>query len=596
MAVVPLLAGLSPAVLGQLGDTDDADAASSRLFAPTLGRPAFVAPGDTFQVMAQIPDATPTAEYALVYAQGNQQRYPLQTNPRSGAAAPDRPIELRVPPDVPPRTYDLEIRAGSTVLRGRHCVAVGHIGALVRIVHLSNLNIGDPGALRFDERLIAEINLVAPTLIVATGDYLDALHTDPQPGWQELASALTQFHAPLLMACGEHDDIGLYSRYVAPSPVGLVNMGPHRCIVLYDHLRAPVERNAEQLRWLDGVLSSSDFAGLTFVTAHSDYPNLLEHWQRQGVLEERVRTGRLALWFAGGHTDWDNRAYCDLLERARPLVYLRTHQSSHAPRAGATGISHYRIVDIADNCVILPETRPGEVRVPPSTPLGHLRASVDGRNDGSEDTLAISVVNNLPYRLNGLAQWIRLRKVPGRQPWCLGGRLDDVCDLGDCWECCVRLNAPDKGSARALAGSGPQPPAPRVSVQFQIDSTLVFEPKATIANVAFASLIGQAPIVHLTNPGDEPLAVSPLIRLDGNPIPYRPAEADATFATTYRLHLAPGDGISLQLDLSAATVEAGRRELQVYLRGLPAVVPICQPVRIVLTGPADSVGTPPTGR
>ena len=600
IAVLLLLAGsVCPLSAQTQADTESAGTSVDppQLFSPTLGRPVFVAPGESFQVATNLPPAPAGVKFSLVYARDSRQCYRLEPAENAAAAlGQGQPFELRVPPDVPPRTYDLEIRSGQHVLRGRHCVAVGVVGEFVRIVHLSNLNLGDPGAMTFDDGLIDEINLVAPTLIVATGDYLDALHPNPEQGWQTLVDVLTKFNAPILMACGEHDDIAFYSKYVSPSPIGVVNVGRHRCVILYDHMRAPIEQDAEQLRWLDTLLGRRDFASLTFIVTHSDYPNLLEYWRRNGVLGNRVRTGRLALWFVGGHTDWDNRSYRSLLDEAHPLVYLRTHQSSHAPREGASGISHYRIVDVADNCVILPETRLGQERVPPSTPRGYLSASCEGRSDGSETTLAVSVVNNLPYRLNKLTQWVRLRKIPGGEPWCQGGQLEEVIDLGTCWECALRLSAPDKGSVLAIAGSGPQPATPRIAVQFQTDDTLVFEPRTTAADVSFAALASQAPVVHLTNAGEEPVAISPLIRLDGNPISYRPAEGNATFATAYRLNLPPGDGISLQLDLSAATVGAGRRELQVYLRGLTAVVPYCQPVRVVVTQPRDVVPASPVGR
>ena len=42
--------------------------------------------------------------------------------------------------------------------------------------------------------------------------------------------------APALLACGDHDDMTLYSKYVAPSPIGVVDLGRFRGVVLLDHL------------------------------------------------------------------------------------------------------------------------------------------------------------------------------------------------------------------------------------------------------------------------------------------------------------------------------------------------------------------------
>lgn len=185
----------------------------------------------------------------------------------------------------------------------------------------------------FDQRLIEEVNLVAPTLIVATGDFLDATHADPPVGWRELIDCLTRFDAPIVMACGDHDDIELYSRHVAPSPIGLVNVGRHRALLLFDHPRGPIHRNPEQLRWVERTLGTPGFDGLTFVVTHDDSPNLLRHWQQQGTLTRMIRSGRIGLWFAAGHQDWDGQVYGDVIDAAVPMVYLRTQQSSSTPAA-----------------------------------------------------------------------------------------------------------------------------------------------------------------------------------------------------------------------------------------------------------------------
>jgi len=553
------------------------------LLAPTLGRPAFVEPGGTFQIVAHIPDATGEVAIDLMRQGQFEQRYALQCEP--GAAemlAAGRPLRLGVPGAAPRQTYDLEIRCNDTQVVGRHCVAVAHLGRLLRLVHLSNMNVGAIGVPHFDQRLIDEINLVAPTLIVATGDFLDATHADPPTGWRQLLDYLTRFDAPIVMACGDHDNIELYSRHVAPSPIGLLDVGPHRCLVLYDHPLAPVHNNPEQLHWVERALARPGFDGLTFVVTHDDSPNLLRYWQQQGTLAQMVRAGRIGLWFAGGHRDWDGQAFSELADAAAPMVYLRTHQSSAAAREGATGLSHYHIVDIADDRVISPQATPPSSAMLPSTPVGRLGAEFDGPNDGSQTRLSFSAVNNLPYRLNGLALRLRLRKLDGHPPWCRGARLEQVIDLGTAWECHVRFDLPDKGALCGSAGSGPQPPSCLVDVGFEVPRALRLSQHLTPDGLTYLSLPDHSPLVHIRNNDNDAVSVSPLVQLDGDPVAYRPLEAGTRFATAYRLQLQPGETVTLQLDMTAIRVAPGRRELQVYLKGAAVMVPFCQAVDVVV--------------
>lgn len=560
----------------------DPETASVGLYAPTLGRPVFVEPGSSFPVRAAIPGGDGTVRFTLIQAgRGDAGTYGLEIEPGTPAKlAAGQAVRVRVPPNVPRRTYDLEIRSGTTRLVGRHCVAVGYVDRSLRLVHVSNMNVGELGAPEFDERLVDEVNLLAPTLIVATGDYLDATCSESADAWARLVDYLTRFDAPLVMACGDHDDIGHYSRHVAPSPIGLTGVGAHRCLILYDHALAPIHRNPEQVHWLENALAHPGFDGLTLVVTHDGSPNLLRYWREAGTLQSMIHAGRIGLWFSGGHRDWDGQAYRELLDGTEPMVYLRTHQSSPAPREGATGVSHYRIVDVVDERVFLPGAAPGSSEVPGSTPVGHLGASVEGRNDGSEARLEFSAHNNLPYRLNGLALTLRLRKLAGQTPWCQGARLAEVTDLGTQWECRVWFDLPDKGALRAVAGSGPEPATAAVAVEFAGPSQLHFRRLATSEGLTFFNLHGDAPVVHVRNNGQDAVDVSPLARFDGDTIAYRPAASDARYATAYRLHLEPRETVSLQLDLSAVRVASGRRELQIYLDGGAVMAPFCHAVDV----------------
>ncbi len=584
----------SPAGRADSAETPDppdasGEPATAGLIAPTLGRPVFVEPGGALRIVACIPNATGPAEVDLVRTGPPEQRYRLECEPDAAASlAAGQPLRLRVPLAVPRQTYDLDVRCSGARLVGRHCVAVGRVGRALRVVHLANMNVGDVGAPQIDPRLIDEVNLLAPTLIVATGDFLDATHTDPSTGWRQLVDYVSRFDAPIVMACGDHDDIEQYGRHVAPSPIGLIDVGPHRCLILFDQPLVPIHENPEQLHWVERVLAQPGFDGMTVVVTHDDCPNLLRYWQQQGILARMIRAGRVGLWFAGGHRDWDGRAFGELIAAASPMVYLRTHQSSPARREGATGTSHYRVVDVADDRVILLQDTPGP-GVPASTPVGRLMAALDGPNDGSQTRLSFSAVNNLPYRLDDLALRLRLRKVEGYTPWCHGARLEQVIDLGTVCEYRVRFDLPDKGALQAAVGSGPQPALPALEVRFQTEDTFRLTQHVTTEGLAYLSLASGTPVIHVRNNGDQAAAVSPLVRLDGDPLAYRPLEANSRFATAYRLHLQPGETVSLQLDMAAIRVAPGRRELQVYLNGPAVVVPFCHALDVVVDGQA---GTP----
>lgn len=558
-----------------------ADSGHRIVLSPTLGRPAFAEPGERLRIVAHLPEDARGPEFHLTRGGARPMRIPLEIEGaelerlRTGGAA-----ALRVPPRTLEGTYDLELRwAGGSAVEP-HCVAVARVGRDLRIVHLSNINIGDRGAPEFDPRLIDEINLLAPTLIVATGDYVDATCENPAAAWRRLVECFRAFDAPIVLACGDHDDFALYSQYVAPSPVGLTAVGPHRVLTLLDHGLAPIAQDAEQLRWIDSALAIPGFDGLTVVLAHSEFPGLLREWQQRGVLSRMIQSGHLALWFAGGHRDWDGREYRELIDAAAPLLYLRTQQSSSAVREGASGVSHYRIVDVSGNRVYMPADAATEPGVPPSLPTGRLSANVRGRNDASESVLTVSAVNNHPFRLDGLAVRLRLRKEADAPPWCHGGRIERLADAGDAWEFRVRFDLPDKGAARIVAGVGPEPPGQKLAVGFELAAVLRARRQYTSDGVSYLTAANTSTRITVTNTGTAPAEVSPLVRLDGDLLAYHLANSDGPYLTARPLRLEPGQAAALQLDLSALRVAPGRRELQVYLPGDAAEVPACYPLEV----------------
>ncbi|MBU0637370.1 MAG: hypothetical protein KKB50_00780 [Planctomycetes bacterium] len=554
------------------------------LLAPTQGRPVFVEPEQSFRIVAQIPTLSAEPRFVLVSRRYPPHEHLLEPDADAGRIlVAGQPQELRVPAGVPAQTYDLEIRCGTVQLTARHGVAVGRIGSRIRLVHLSNMNIGDAGAPVFDQRLIDEVNLVSPTLVVATGDYLDVTHSDRNAGWAQLTDFFARFDAPALMACGDHDDMELYSRYIAPSPIDLVRVGPYLGVVLFDHPRRPIDQDAAQIRWVERALAPHEHTLLSFVVSHDESPNLLRYWQRQGTLADVVHSARLGLWFAGGHRDWDGCEYRALVDDAHPLLLLRTHQASSAAREAAQGVSHYRIVDLDGEHAWLPQGDPTSGGVAHSTAVGRLGVTWHGPNDGSQAQLSFTALNNLPHRLNGLTLRVLLKRAGDDRPWCLGGTIERLVNLGEMWECRVMFDLPDKGSLKAVVGTGPTPWHPVVRADFGIQHRLTLARRVSADGVTYLSALDQPGTVRLRNDDNRTVDIRPLVRLDGNPIAYRLSDGERPFATAYGLRLAAGAEATLQLDLSAIRVNPGRRELQVYVTDSPVRSPTCFPLDVHVT-------------
>lgn len=548
------------------------EAAPATLLWPSQGRPVFVQPGGVLVVAAQPTDPAATLSFELVSTRAPSLRLPLTPMPTEGGLG--EVYRFDVPVDAPERTYDLEVRGPSGTTVGRHAVAVARLGRRVRLVHLGDMHVGELGVPDFDQRLIDEINLVAPTLVVASGDYLDVTHPEPDAGWRRLADFLARFDAPVLLACGDHDDLALYSRYMAPSPIGTIELGAYRGLVLYGLPSRPISADAEQVAWIERELADTPAElRMTLVVGHDDGRDLVAHWQRGGVLTEIVNAGRVGLWLAGGWMS-DRPSPGSILPDAEvPMIGLRTPPASSTTRHGAAGVAHFRVLDIeGERVTFWGPVGPGGL--PGAIPVGRLHLSFDQPNDGRRDRVALTVVNSLPFRLDHVGVRVLLRRDGDRRLWCQGGRLERATAVGEVWDCRVALDLPDKGSVRAVVGTGAPPLLPDVAVRFAGPRALSVGPDFVVVDEWKGS-------VELTNRGPQTVEIMPLLRLDGEPVAYRVREEEGPLATAYHLRLAPRQRITLQPDMLALKIEPGRRELQVYVTGGATGAPVCWPLDVV---------------
>ncbi len=546
-----------------------------RVLAPTLGRPAIVAPGATFTIVADVRSETQTI--TLTLTPGSRAADPVIIPLDAGQTAQllrRAPLEVRVPPETPLGVYDLSIDLGPVAVAQPHCVAVSRLDGPVRIVALGSMNVGDLTAPGFDRRLASEINLLAPDVVIAAGDYLDAAHPDPARGWRELVDFVKRLRAAVVLACGDHDDMEHYSRHVASSPVGLVSLGPHRIMVLCDHRRAPILRDSEQIAWAEQVLRRRA-AGVTIAVANDPRPNLLRRWSEAGMLERLVSADAPLLWLAGGYVDTPGAG--GDLSRAG-LTLLNLPAASATVRGGAAGRPQYRVVEISGRRVRLIGPQEGG----PLT-VGGLTVDCDGPNDGSATRLSLRVANTNSCELSGLRLAARLAVDPrASEVWCQGGRIEQVVTGESFSEVWVRTDVPDRGGVSLVVGSGPRPALPRIETRIELPAELTFTP---LESAGLCRLVSEPPSVVIRNVGTGPAVLVPRLRLDGDVVRYRPGQA-ARSAAAYRIRLAPGKSVRLRPDLSVVRVRPGRRSLQVYFDGLAGCGPVWKFARVaVAAGP-----------
>jgi hypothetical protein len=191
----------------------------------------------------------------------------------------------------------------------------------------------------------------------------------------------------------------------------------------------------------------------------------------------------------------------------------------------------------------------------------------DGPNDGSRPQVVMNAASALPFRANHLSTRVFVRRGSEQRPWCQGARMLRLIALPEMWECHLGFDLPDKGALRAVVVTGPEPPEPNVAVHFVMPSDMQLRAVASDESVSYLTAGGWVGLVQLQNMGDQPVFVTPLVRLDGEQVAYRVVEEPGPVASAYRLRLTPHQVLTLRLDLSACRVSAGRRELQVYLDG-----------------------------
>jgi hypothetical protein len=351
-------------------------------------------------------------------------------------------------------------------------------------------------------------------------------------------------------------------------------------VVVYDLPGRPLIDDAAQEQWLRRLLATPGRAALTFVVGHDGPPSFLRRLRAAGTLSAVLRGGRIGAWFIGGHRDTDPEAPGGLADAAAPMLLIRTHQSSTAMRDGASGVSRYRVVDLDGGRVFLPGQNGDDQDLPPSIEVGRIRAHAENRSDPRMPAI-VTAASALPFRLDNLSVRVRLPRVGDGPPWCQAARLLRAKDCGDSWDVTIALDLPDKGAARAVVGTGDAPEVPTIVAEYDGPGRLRLR-RTTTAGGSFYEADSRALRIGLKNVGPGTALISPIVRLDGETIPYRVADTDAPAVITCSLSLSAGESVGLEPDISLDRPAVGLRELQVYLRAGDVDAPICFPLQIVV--------------
>lgn len=521
---------------------------------PSQGRPLILQPGEQFRFLMRLGDGVSgdvllelhhTQAKSIMIAlksQGDmtlfQQRYAS--------------VVMTLPPKLPTGLYDLVLRSGNGSLTSPRSVhIVDAFKNRFRFVHLSDMTIGDPSAPAFDDRLVEEINLLAPAFILATGDFTawGRLLDDDQT-WAKALTFFARFNSPVYMVCGDLDHQPSFVKHVAQSPVGTFDYGGYHGVLLLDHAYQPIDDL--QLDFLRRDLDAHRGNVFNILVTHDDSLGFLKRLAPASVLKEYLADRRVRMIVTGGSDDWDRKENAALIDKL-DVAYIRTHQASTALRGRATGVSHYRVIEVdGENFTYVYPADDATSIVSHSIPVGRVRAFIEGEETGR---VIANVQNALNQSFADARIWLRVARAGPREPQVAGGRLVQALPDGNHWTCEIAMDLPDKGGVRVIAKTdGPiQAPVP-LTARLTGESDLVFTPATTDAGLVYFES-SQPLRVILDNPTDQAIRAFPTLRLNGKLL-------SLASPTTWPVEIKAGEHAVLEPRLLLGRVSPGPHLLQ----------------------------------
>jgi len=523
-------------------------------------------PGETFYfVMRLAPSVSGDVWVSLRHA-----LEPTITQPLKPATPPSYmndeycSMVFMIPPDTAPGLYDLELRSGAGTYDSRRCIKiVDGFKTKFRFVHLSNMNVGDLTAPEFDDMLPNEVNLLAPEFIIATGDFTQwSRARDDAASWLRVLQFFEKFNAPVFMLCGVHDHEASFTQFVASKPIGTIDYGTYHGLLLLDHPGNPIDQDLSQLRWIEADLKKNANKQFNFIASNSDELALLDIWRERGDLGEFVKDHKIKMFIVGGSTDWDYKEFADKLAGLGGFNYIRTHESSTCLRDRATGVSHYRVIEVdGDRVAYVYNDDTAAEKLQYSVPTGRLRVFYETANDGSAREITAVVQNALNQAFDNAHVWLRVAKESGAtKPTVAPGRLAQVLDAGAYWACDVVVDLPDKGAVKVMAAAQPDElPSPLpIAVQLEGPRDLTFSPERTDFGLEyFSSDAGLT--LKLTNNGKTLQTCYPVVQVNGTLL-----HPDPSQCPRLPLVVEPGESVTVPLVLNLRRVSPGGHAMQVY--------------------------------
>jgi len=202
------------------------------ILTPRIGQPVIVTPGDSFliKLKSNIPYWRPTIEAALVSAQTQQALTLFEHSQRANQII----MRAIIPQSLAPDSYSLNMRVGSNDLQRIKAVHVlNQYPQELTIIQLADLPTlgGDGSGDALLAKLIAEINLINPSVVLFTGDL--AYGGGNWYQYERLLDAMSTIAAPVIAAPGNHEYEG-WSGFLTllGNPYHAVSLGNYHFISL----------------------------------------------------------------------------------------------------------------------------------------------------------------------------------------------------------------------------------------------------------------------------------------------------------------------------------------------------------------------------
>ncbi len=371
---------------------------------------------------------------------------------------------------------------------------------------------------------------------------------------------MARFDAPVFMLCGDHDHEASFTQYVANSLIGTIDYGHYHGLLLLDNGYHPIEQDDQQISWILSDLASHRDSTFNFIVTHSDELGLIRRLKEMNLAEQVVRDDKVKMLICGGHTDWDYREFSSLLAGLPGLQFIRTAQSSTAVCDKASGVSHYRVIDVdGEHVSYLCPDETLNPHVQNSVPSGRIQAVFDGANDGTRTIVTAVISNALSRPWRDCQVWLKVHKDKAdTPPEVVGGRLIRYLDGGTYWLVQAGFDLPDKGSVTLQAGPAEQLlHAPPVRLELISPAQLAFTPREAGFGLTYYTC-PSAVVLRVANRSDRPTQVWPIVRLNGTNL-------EIASEQQLPMTLEPRSSQLLRVNLTLGQVALGAHLLQAYL-------------------------------